>query len=71
MFLGKRLRTLREKRQLTRKAVDDGAGLARSSMARIESGHVVPTIETLTKIAVVLRVPLYKLFVEPGIRKQV
>jgi transcriptional regulator with XRE-family HTH domain len=70
MFLGERLRTLREKRKLTQKAVDDGAGLARSYMARIESGQVVPTIETLTKIAVVLRVPLYQFFVERGIRKQ-
>jgi len=62
MLLGERVRSLREKRELTQADVDKKSGLSRSSVSRIERGLAVPTIETLTRLGNALGVPLYRFF---------
>jgi transcriptional regulator with XRE-family HTH domain len=62
MLIGQRLRELREAQNLSQGDVEKRSGLFRSYISRVESGHTVPTIETLEKYAGALNVPLYRLF---------
>lgn len=62
MFLGDRLRTIRESKRLSQGDVEKRTGLLRCYLSRVECGHTVPSIETLEKWAGALEVPLYELF---------
>ncbi len=50
--------TLRKSKKLTQEDIAVRTGIARSNIARIESGKYVPTIEVLTKLALALDVKL-------------
>jgi transcriptional regulator with XRE-family HTH domain len=62
MVISDRLRTLREKKELSQGDIEQRTGLQRSYISRVENGHTVPSIETLEKMARALEVPLYQLF---------
>src|SRR6266849_7083278 len=62
MIIGDRLRALREAKKLSQGDVEKRTGLLRAYISRVETGHTVPAIETLEKMAKALRVPLYQLF---------
>jgi transcriptional regulator with XRE-family HTH domain len=62
MIIGKRLRQIREQKNLSQGDIERKTGLLRSYVSRIENGHAVPAIETLQKLAKGLEVPLYQLF---------
>ncbi len=62
MIIGDRLRELREQKGLTRIQMEKRTGLLRSYLCRVEKGHTVPAVDTLEKLALGLRMPLYKLF---------
>src|ERR1700692_5032856 len=62
MFLGDRLRTIRESKHMSQGDVEKRTGLLRCYLSRVECGHTVPSIETLEKWAAALEVPLYELF---------
>jgi transcriptional regulator with XRE-family HTH domain len=62
MIIGKRLRQIREQKNLSQGDIERKTGLLRSYISRIENGHAVPAIETLKKLAKGLEVPLYQLF---------
>jgi transcriptional regulator with XRE-family HTH domain len=64
MFIGDRLRALREAKQLSQGDIESRSGLARSYLSRVENGHTVPSVETLEKWAYALEIPLYQLFYE-------
>jgi transcriptional regulator with XRE-family HTH domain len=64
MFLGDRLRTIRESKQLSQGDLERRTGLLRCYLSRVECGHTVPSIGTLEKWAAALEVPLYELFYE-------
>jgi transcriptional regulator with XRE-family HTH domain len=64
MQIGQKLRELREEKGLTQAEVGKETGLFPSYMSRVESGYIVPTIETLEKWTRALRIPLYELFYE-------
>jgi transcriptional regulator with XRE-family HTH domain len=64
MFLGDRLRTIRESKQLSQGDIEKRTGMLRCYLSRVECGHTVPTVETLEKWAAALEVPLYELFYE-------
>jgi transcriptional regulator with XRE-family HTH domain len=64
MLIGKRLRKLREEKNLSQGDVEDRSGVLRAYISCMEHGHVTPTIQTLEKIAGALEVPLYHLFYE-------
>jgi transcriptional regulator with XRE-family HTH domain len=67
MFNGVELRTLREQRGLTKGAVSERTGLSRSTLARLERGLSVPSIETLLKLANSMELPLPRLLSKVGI----
>jgi transcriptional regulator with XRE-family HTH domain len=60
--IGKRLRDLRDERNLSQGEIEQRTGLLRCYISRVENGHTMPVIETLEKLAHALDVPLWQLF---------
>jgi len=57
------VRELRKNKQITQEKLALEANLNRAYIGYIERGERKPSVETLAKIAKVLGVPLYKLFI--------
>jgi transcriptional regulator with XRE-family HTH domain len=64
MVIGKRLKKLREERNLSQGDIEKRTGLLRCYISRVENGHTVPSLETLERLAGALELPLYQLFYE-------
>lgn len=64
MILGNRIRQLREAQGLSQGDIEKRTGIPRGYISRTENRHVVPSIETLERIASAMDVPLYRLFYE-------
>jgi len=64
MYVGERLRRLREEKKLSQGDIEKRTGLVRPYISRVENGHVVPSLETLEKFSRALEVPLFALFYE-------
>jgi transcriptional regulator with XRE-family HTH domain len=62
MLIGRRIRQLREQREMSQGDIGERTGLQRCYISRVENGHTVPSLETLERFAVALGVPLYQLF---------
>jgi transcriptional regulator with XRE-family HTH domain len=67
MFCGADLLTLRVDQRLSRNALSKRAGIAASTLGRLESGLSVPSIETLLKLANSMEMPLRDLLFKVGI----
>lgn len=66
MQLGMRVKELRTERGLTMAEVAQRADLSRGFISQVESGSASPSIDTLTRIAAALRIPLAYLFYDQG-----
>jgi transcriptional regulator with XRE-family HTH domain len=64
MDIARRIRELRELKELSQGDIEVRTGLLRCYISRVENGHTVPALETLQKIARALETPLYQLFYE-------
>jgi transcriptional regulator with XRE-family HTH domain len=64
MFIGERLRTLHEGKNLSQGDIEQRTGLLRCYVSRVENGYTVPALETLEKFAHALEAPMYQLFYE-------
>jgi transcriptional regulator with XRE-family HTH domain len=62
MYIGERLRALREQKKFSQGTIEERTGLLRAYVSRVENGHTVPAVETLEKFARALEVPMYQLF---------
>jgi transcriptional regulator with XRE-family HTH domain len=62
LFIGDRLRELREERHLTQGDIEIRAGLKRCYTSRVENGNTVPALATLEKYAHAFEIPLYRIF---------
>ncbi|NTV62084.1 MAG: cupin domain-containing protein [Oscillochloris sp.] len=60
--VGGRLRSLREGRQLSIRALAEASGLAVNTLSLIENGKTSPSVSTLQQIAVALRLPITAFF---------
>jgi transcriptional regulator with XRE-family HTH domain len=60
--IGRRLRLLREMKNLSQGDIEDKTGLLRCYISRVENGHTVPSLETLQRFSNGLDVPLYEVF---------
>ena len=56
MFIGVRLRALREEKDFSQGDVGKRTGLLRCYISRVEHGYTVPAVETLEKFARALEV---------------
>jgi transcriptional regulator with XRE-family HTH domain len=63
--LGARVRALRKERHWTLEQAAGQAGLARSTLSKIENGQMSPTYEALKKLAVGLGISVPQLFTPP------
>lgn len=61
MLVGNHLKRLREAKNLSQGDIEKRAGLLRCYVSRVENGHTVPSVGTLEKFALALKVPLYQL----------
>ena len=68
--LAERVRTLRKDRGWTLEQAAQAAGLARSTLSKIENGQMSPTYDALKKLAVGLQISVPQLFTPPQ-REQV
>ena len=64
MEIGRKLRKLREERNLSQGDLEERTGLLRCYTSRVENGYTVPSISTLVKYARALDVPLYRFFTD-------
>ena len=64
MFIGRRIKQLRERKGLSQGDIEAVSGMLRAYISRVEHGHTVPSLETLERFAAALDVPLYQLFFE-------
>ncbi len=64
--LGARVRDLRKAKQWTLEQAANQAGLARSTLSKIENGQMSPTYEALKKLAVGLDISVPQLFTAPS-----
>ncbi|MEM6887298.1 MAG: XRE family transcriptional regulator [Pseudomonadota bacterium] len=63
--LGVRVRELRKARDWTLEQAANQAGLARSTLSKIENGQMSPTYDALKKLAVGLKISVPQLFTPP------
>lgn len=56
--IGRRIKTLREKRSITQKELADRVMISPSSITRLESGETMVSVQTLQRIARSLMVPV-------------
>ena len=69
MKIGVTIRAFRLERSLSQGDIEKRTGLLRCYLSRVENGHTVPSLETLTKIAQALELPLTHFFREQGERQ--
>ena len=66
MNIGIAIRNLRQKRSLSQGDLEKRTGLMRCYISRVENGHTVPSIETLSRIARALETQLVDMFLGAG-----
>jgi transcriptional regulator with XRE-family HTH domain len=64
MVIGETLKPLRAQKNMSQGDVEKRTGLLRCYISRVESGHTVPSVDTLEKMAQALQVPMYRLFTD-------
>ena len=60
--MGKRIRRYRREKKLTQEELADKVGMHYTTLSRIERGVSNPPVQTINKIAKVLRVDMSELF---------
>ena len=63
--LGQRVRSLRKAKKWTLEQASQQAGLARSTLSKIENGQMSPTYDALKKLAIGLEISVPQLFTPP------
>src|SRR5262245_6687004 len=65
--VGERIRSLRQKREMTLQQLSDQAGVSVGMLSQMERGRSSPTIRTLQRVADALEVPLNWFFSLPEV----
>ncbi|HTX76469.1 MAG TPA: helix-turn-helix transcriptional regulator [Terracidiphilus sp.] len=71
MKIGTVIRAHRLQRGLSQGDIEKKTGLLRCYLSRVENGHTVPSLDTLSKIALALDVPIAQFFAEDGANRQI
>ncbi len=68
MKIGTTIRAYRLQKGLSQGDIEKKTGLLRCYLSRVENGHTVPSLDTLSKIAIALDLPISQFFSEdaPG-----
>jgi transcriptional regulator with XRE-family HTH domain len=70
MKIGTTIRSYRLQRGLSQGDIEKKTGLLRCYLSRVENGHTVPSLDTLSKIAVALDLPISQFFVDDTLGRQ-
>lgn len=70
MKIGTTIRALRLQKGLSQGDIEKKTGLLRCYLSRVENGHTVPSLDTLSKIAIALDVPLAQFFADDTLNRQ-
>ena len=70
MQIGTTIRAYRLQRGLSQGDIEKKTGLLRCYLSRVENGHTVPSLDTLSKIAVALDLPISQFFAEDSLGHQ-
>lgn len=68
--IGTTIRAHRLQRGLSQGDIEKKTGLLRCYLSRVENGHTVPSLDTLSKIALALDVPIAQFFAEDSLSRQ-
>ena len=66
MNIGDTIRNFRLQKGMSQGDIEKRTGLLRCYLSRVENGHTVPSLDTLSKIAGAMELPLSHFFAEPG-----
>ncbi len=66
MNIGATIRDYRLEKGLSQGDIEKRTGLLRCYLSRVENGHTIPSLDTLTKIAQALELPMAQFFSENG-----
>ncbi len=64
MNIGETIRTFRLQKGMSQGDIEKRTGLLRCYLSRVENGHTIPSLDTLSKIALAMEVPLSQFFSE-------
>lgn len=67
MKIGTTIRTHRLQKGLSQGDIEKKTGLLRCYLSRVENGHTVPSLDTLSKIALALDLPISQFFAEDSV----
>ena len=70
MNIGMMIRSYRLQKGMSQGDIEKRTGLLRCYLSRVENGHTVPSLDTLSKIAHALDVPLAQFFSEDSLRHE-
>ena len=70
MKIGTIIRDFRLQRGLSQGDIEKRTGLLRCYLSRVENGHTIPSLETLTKIAGAFDVPLAQFFADTASQRE-
>lgn len=70
MKIGTTIRAHRLQRGLSQGDIEKKTGLLRCYLSRVENGHTVPSLDTLSKIAIALDLPIAQFFAEDSLSRQ-
>ena len=71
MKIGTTIRGYRLQKGLSQGDVEKRTGLLRCYLSRVENGHTVPSLDTLSKIAQALDLPLAQFFAEDSLGREI
>lgn len=66
MNIGQTIRNYRLQKGMSQGDIEKRTGLLRCYLSRVENGHTVPSLDTLSKIAGAMEVPLAQFFSDSG-----
>ena len=70
MKIGTTIRAFRLQKGLSQGDIEKKTGLLRCYLSRVENGHTVPSLDTLSKIAVALDLPISQFFADESVGRQ-
>jgi len=70
MKIGTTIRAHRLQKGLSQGDIEKKTGLLRCYLSRVENGHTVPSLDTLSKIALALDIPIAQFFADDSLGRQ-
>ena len=64
MNIGETIRTYRLQKGMSQGDIEKRTGLLRCYLSRVENGHTIPSLDTLSKIATAMELPLGQFFAD-------